>query len=484
MIVTNVRNGLATNSSSTHSIVISSSINKTVNDLCDNDFGWDYFTAYKPESKLKYLGILLDRQLSGEIETESISHVIMSKYLNGVLPDPDSNIDHQSIFSFPLTYGTRHLDIAFFNEFKDFILRDDVAICGGNDNGGEASEHPLLKKIQYTNVSALLPFIKGNYGDGKFWCRKDGEFWTLFDQKGLRYTFSYNDFAKPIVKYNTPLLVDLKITDYCATGCTFCYQSSTKQGKPADFEKIKGTLDALAKLKVFEVAIGGGNPVSHPKFIEILEYARSLGIVPNFSTRDLSFFRDKAALKRIATACGSFAFSVNPDVNLEKLARDIKGFNKLRQYDEARLMNLQVFIGPGGFNTDSQLLPILAVAREHNCSVTILGFKEVGRGLNVALTEEQQNEAKYPWGLTKTLMALEADGRCPNIGIDTVLAKEISPSFLKYGISNKLFVVDEGKSSCYIDAVTETIARSSFEPTRGAIDITNTNQIKEAFATF
>lgn len=482
MKVSNVREGLATNSSSTHSIVISSSLNKSITNLCDESFGWDYFVASKPESKLKYLGILLNSQLKGEIPSEALGQLVIAKLLDGTFITENDNIDHQSHFNFPLTYGTNQVDLDFFKEFRDFILRDDVAICGGSDNGGDA--HPLLQKIQYTNISALLPFIKDSYGTN-FWCRKDGEFWTLFNRKNLRYTFSYSDFVKPIVKYITPLLVDLKITDYCATGCSFCYQSSTKLGKPADFKVIKGTLDALAKLNVFEVAIGGGNPVSHPNFIEILEYARAVGIIPNFSTRDISFFTKKEDLKRISEACGSFAYSVNPDVDLKKLEKDITSMNKVRAgYGESKLMNIQVFVGPKGFNEDSQLLPVLKVARKANCSVTILGFKEVGRGTEVKFTEDQAKEAKYPWGLTQTLLALDAKGECPSVGVDTVLARELSESFIKHGISGKLFVLDEGKSSCYIDAVAGKIAKSSFDKITITTDITDTDQIKTAFSTF
>lgn len=501
MKVSNVRAGLATNSSSSHSIVISSDFLKNnVKDLCNDDFGWDYFVAKRPESKLKYLGILLNYQLSAELEDDALSpevlvHVILSKYLNGVIPPENSGIDHQSIFKFPLTYGTNTIDLKFFEEFRDFILRDDVLILGGNDNGGDPENHPALQHTQYTNISPLLPFIKASYGP--FWCRKDGEFWTVFDKKGLRYTFSYNDFIQPIVKYNSPLLVDLKITDYCATGCTFCYQSSTKQGKVGNFETIKGILDALAKLKVFEVAIGGGNPVSHPKFIEILEYACYLGIVPNFSTRDISFFRDKKSLNRISVAVGSFAYSIDPLTNLEKLERDIKGFMDIRKdYNDAKLMTLQVFIGPGGFNKEEELLPILKLARKYNTSVTILGFKNVGRGKDLAEEEEKKEikikeekiseyqEPEYPWGLTRTLMTLDAKGQCPDIGVDTALAVSLSNTFIKEGVNHKLFVLDEGKSSCYIDAVTKIISKSSFDPDIIAIDVTDATQIETAFSKF
>ena len=479
MFISNVRQGLATNSSSTHSIIISSELNSRARDMCEKEFGWDYFVAYAPESKLQYLAILLSDQLSGEISSEVLANVIVSK-LTGVT-DLSGYVDHQSIFKFPMKYGTNEVDMDFFNEFRDFILRPDVAIIGGNDNGGDPENHPLLQHMTYTNLSAILPFI-GSYNP-QMWCRKDGKHWTLFDKRNLRYTFCYDSFITPIAKYESPLLVDLKITDYCASNCSFCYQGSTKKGKVADFEVIKKTLDALKELKVLEVAIGGGNPISHPKFIEILEYAHSLGIVPNFSTRDISFNREKEALRRIGAACGNFAYSVDPGVNIEKLDQTIKSFNNVRakaSYGTPQLMNLQIFIGPGGFQIEEELLPVLRVAKENRRSVTLLGFKAVGRSVGVV----PPYEAELPRGLVNVLLELKAKDKCPDVGIDTVLAKEIRYYLEDKGISEKLFTLEEGKASCYIDAVEKTIARSSFDAEKYPIDITNVSEIKTAYSSF
>ena len=75
-----------------------------------------------------------------------------------------------------------------------------------------------------------------------------------------------------------------------------------------------------------------------------------------------------------------------------------------------------------------------------------------------------------------------------SIVISSSLNKSITnlcdESFIKHGISGKLFVLDEGKSSCYIDAVAGKMAKSSFENAQATIDITDAEQIKTVFLTF
>lgn len=49
----------------------------------------------------------------------------------------------------------------------------------------------------------------------------------------------------------------------------------------------KSVIDQAAEMGTFQVALGGGNPNQHPDFIEMLEYTRSKGIVPNYTTNGL-----------------------------------------------------------------------------------------------------------------------------------------------------------------------------------------------------
>jgi sulfatase maturation enzyme AslB (radical SAM superfamily) len=89
------------------------------------------------------------------------------------------------------------------------------------------------------------------------------------DGKTLRFAI---DPSKPITELKYPEFYDIKITGNCDGGCSYCYMDSKSEnhydniiGKTRDF------FNAMPKEKLpFQVAIGGGEPTSHPDFIELL----------------------------------------------------------------------------------------------------------------------------------------------------------------------------------------------------------------------
>ena len=66
-----------------------------------------------------------------------------------------------------------------------------------------------------------------------------------------------------------PESIDIKITDYCDMGCSYCHESSTTKGIHGDLNKL---LEVISELPAgIELAIGGGNPLSHPNHVEFLQ---------------------------------------------------------------------------------------------------------------------------------------------------------------------------------------------------------------------
>lgn len=76
-----------------------------------------------------------------------------------------------------------------------------------------------------------------------------------------------------------PETMDVKITNYCDMGCSWCHESSTTKGKHGDLELLTEKLDELSPYT--ELAIGGGDPLSHPgavKFINDNKFINNLTI--------------------------------------------------------------------------------------------------------------------------------------------------------------------------------------------------------------
>lgn len=116
-----------------------------------------------------------------------------------------------------------------------------------------------------------------------------------------RFTGRYDSVPSP-----SPELVDVSITDRCSFGCSYCYQDSTAKGFHAPPELIPTLLQGFETVP-YQIAIGGGEPTGHPDFPWILQQARKLGTVPNYTTAGHVF--KKAVIEATNEYCGGVALT-------------------------------------------------------------------------------------------------------------------------------------------------------------------------------
>lgn len=70
--------------------------------------------------------------------------------------------------------------------------------------------------------------------------------------------------------------VQFEVTNQCNLHCKHCYgDSGRKREDELTTEEIKRVVDDLARAAVFNIVFTGGEPLLHPHFFEILQYARS-----------------------------------------------------------------------------------------------------------------------------------------------------------------------------------------------------------------
>lgn len=83
---------------------------------------------------------------------------------------------------------------------------------------------------------------------------------------------------------SSPTEVHFAITNKCSAKCRHCYMDagSPEQGE-LDTESFKRAIDILAQIKVFHIALGGGEALERPDLFKIAEYAREKGLVPNLT---------------------------------------------------------------------------------------------------------------------------------------------------------------------------------------------------------
>jgi radical SAM protein with 4Fe4S-binding SPASM domain len=108
-----------------------------------------------------------------------------------------------------------------------------------------------------------------------------------------------------------PVEAHLTVTKRCNLACTHCYQESTPAAGGSDLtlDEWLPRLDALARARVFHVAIGGGEALTRPDLLAIAEAARARGITPNLTTNGA--FVTPAFAERAARLFGQVNVSID-----------------------------------------------------------------------------------------------------------------------------------------------------------------------------
>lgn len=85
------------------------------------------------------------------------------------------------------------------------------------------------------------------------------------------------------VTLSAPEKIHFMVTNKCNLSCKGCYAKHVT-GIDLTIEQIKKLIDQLSKMRVFQLAIGGGEPFLRKDIVEIAQYARENKIVPNITT--------------------------------------------------------------------------------------------------------------------------------------------------------------------------------------------------------
>ncbi len=92
-----------------------------------------------------------------------------------------------------------------------------------------------------------------------------------------------------------PDSIDLKITDRCDMLCPMCHERSTPQGRHGNTD-----LPFLKTLpRGMEVAIGGGNPLSHPALVPFLRQLKAQGQIANLTVNERHFLKRQDFLQNL-----------------------------------------------------------------------------------------------------------------------------------------------------------------------------------------
>lgn len=443
MQIANVRLGHACNSSSSHSLLLlpgrePGPAAKADRGTRPGEYGWDWFQLRSVNDKAGYfaaqLYYSLERLLGGQAATTVI------RELCGASVDKrewyDSTVDHQSQWGWPKMWGGEGVDIDFAKAVWSRMSRADVMVLGGNDNEDE---------WQPDDTGDMVDMLMNRrYERGPMVAKESGGgWWTVFSRAtGAKVRFNPDPTAEDIARGKTPDLVDVKITGYCPfvnLPChAYCYQASSPEGAHADMQYLMDLAHYLGKAKVFEVAIGGGEPTLHPEFENVLGMFASVHVSPNFTTRNYAWVTSNEQL--LAETGSAVAFSVSSRDNAIAARSVVPN-------ERAGKFSIQIV---EGCVSNDELDGILDVWPRY-LRVTVLGYKQQGHGADL-----------QPSGMVGADMLRRVCEHGWNVAIDTAMARHLGPEAISEFSAAVAVDAREGAFSCYVDAIGKTMAPSSY----------------------
>jgi MoaA/NifB/PqqE/SkfB family radical SAM enzyme len=113
-----------------------------------------------------------------------------------------------------------------------------------------------------------------------------------------------------------PELIDLEISiNGCPNNCSFCYKkNSNAPATNMSFETFKQIIDKVPK-SVTQIAFGITGIQTNPDFIKMMEYCRSIGIIPNFTLSGIDLTDDMAEkVSKLVGAVAVSAYETNKNI--------------------------------------------------------------------------------------------------------------------------------------------------------------------------
>lgn len=244
-----------------------------------------------------------------------------------------------------------------------------------------------------------------------------------------------------------PESIDVKITNYCDAACLFCHEQSTKRGVHGDLDvglRVLSMLPAGA-----EIAIGGGNPLSHPDLVPFLLKLRTMHLVPNITVNQFHLQPYETLLHQLIDDELIFGLGIS----YTGLANE-----HLFPY----MTNNTVFHLIMGVHTIYDLTSIQQ--QWPNAKVLLLGYKVFGRGEHYFAVHSQAVERNlYAW-YTQLPSFFRSD---MVISFDNLAIKQLNAKrFFTNDMWSSFYMGDDGTFTMYMDLVEKTYAVSSTKTKR------------------
>lgn len=273
-------------------------------------------------------------------------------------------------------------------------------------------------------------------------------------EDGSKYRFTEdNEFIAEI-----PESMDIKITNFCERGCLFCHENSSKEGKHAELNQ-----DFINSLSPYqEVAIGGGNVLTHPDLKSFLNKLKEKKIIPSITINQEIFLKHYQEIKELYDNKLIYGIGVS--------LTDSSNFDLIYKLTS---IPTTVIHAINGIFTEKDLYNL----KDKNLKILFLGYKNIRRGKDYYNEEELAIKDKQNW--LKTNIDLVYDS-FEIVSFDNLAIEQLKvEDSVDKEIWDSRYMGDDGDFTFFIDMVEKEFAKSSTSTHRYKI---NDNSIKDMFS--
>jgi sulfatase maturation enzyme AslB (radical SAM superfamily) len=235
-----------------------------------------------------------------------------------------------------------------------------------------------------------------------------------------------------------PECMDVKITDYCDLNCPYCHENSTTNGKHGNILQAS-FIDTLQPFT--ELAIGGGNPVSHPDIIPFLQKLKAKDVIANITVNQKHFNQYESLT--------SFLISENLIKGLGISLTDSSDAIFLEKVSKIKNAVIHVING----------LITLKDIKNLSCKslkILILGYKQFRRGISFYSPEVESNKNMLKKWLPRVAPMFKIVS-FDNLALNQLCVKDQ----MKPEDWSRFYMGDDGMHTMYIDLVKNEFARCS-----------------------
>lgn len=236
-----------------------------------------------------------------------------------------------------------------------------------------------------------------------------------------------------------PESIDLKITSYCDRNCPNCHESSSIEGIHANLD-----LPFFNTLKPgMEIAIGGGNPLSHPSLNSFLQRMKTQKVICNITINQKHLFQNTTYVQSLIDNKLIYGIGISYEEATDELFLFCsKNHNAI----------IHLILGIHSLDTLNKL------SNKH-LKILFLGYKRFGRGETYYSQDvlAKTNEVFSEFDNYKNNFSV--------IALDNKAYKDLeiynritSEEYAKYYMGN------DGNFTMYIDAVSKQYALNSTTP--------------------